>query len=126
MRTKLLCLVTGLCLLAFSGLSSAEELEGCLAIDRVTPFAPRGQVYVEVRAQCRPDHFEGEDPIIAYLELLVGENRALGEDVRVYSDVPEARLTFAFRDLDLVSGDVVLVRLVRFGTILGLQTAKVP
>lgn len=107
--------------------ASADELAAsCLRIQRVTAFAPRGQVYVEVQAACAPRQFEDEDPILAYLELLVRDQGAVGEDVRIYSDQPSRVLTFEFRDLDLIKGDPVLVRLVRFGEILGLETIVVP
>jgi len=105
---------------------AAEESASCLRIDRVTAFAPRGEVYVEVQASCTSADFQAEDSIHAYLEVLVGEAAVVGDDVRVVPSEPRIRKTFTFRDLALSVGQPVLVRLVRFGEILDLETFKVP
>ena len=98
----------------------------CIHIERVTAFAPRGEAYIELRADCRPEHFAGEDPIVAYLEVLVSDLPPVGEDVRVYGSAPRARETYEFRDLELESGNTILVRLTRFGEILAIRSVKVP
>lgn len=117
-----------LVVLAIAGPVGAEgpTAASCVRIEGVRAFAPRGEVYVRVAADCREADFEHEDSVLAYLEVLVGERRVVGEDVRVYADKPRVQRTFSFRDLALVSGDPVLVRLVRFGEILDLTTVKVP
>ncbi len=102
------------------------ESGSCLHIERVTAFAPRGAVYVEVQARCSARNFEQHDPIVAYLEVLVGEQSTVGEDVRVHASAPRERQTFEFRDLPLEHGEPLLARLVRFGEILRLQTITVP
>ena len=99
---------------------------GCLRIERVTAFAPRGEVYVEVRATCGPRDFPGKEPIIAQLEVLLSDLPPVWEDVRVPSDRAQGRFTYVFGDLGLATGDPVLVRLVRFGEVLDLQSIKVP
>jgi hypothetical protein len=104
--------------------SSAQR--SCIQLDRITAFAPRGEIYVEVRSHCGAEDFAHEDPVLAYLEVLVADLPAVGDDVRVYGDDPKARQTLVFRQLDLDTGDLVLVRLVRFGEILGLQSLMVP
>lgn len=106
--------------------SAGSEAETCLHIDRITPFAPRGEVYVQVRASCGPRHFLSEPSRLAYVEVLVSDLPPVGEDVRVFEDAPRARQTLVFRNLSMEAGDVVLVRLLRFGSILGLQSAVVP
>ena len=112
---------------AFPSVAGAESESGsCLQIERVTAFAPRGTIYVEVRARCAAQDFEQHDPIVAYLEVLVGEHSTIGEDVRVEASAPRGRQTFEFRDLTLEHGQPLLVRLVRRGEILGLQTITVP
>ena len=42
------------------------------------------------------------------------------------SDRAQGRFTYVFGDLGLATGDPVLVRLVRFGEVLDLQSIKVP
>ena len=114
-------------LLASPAAAGAEDASGsCLHIERVTAFAPRGAVYVEIQARCAAPDFEAHDPIVAYLEVLVDEQSTVGDDVRVHADAPRERQTFEFRDLPLEPGQPLLVRLVRFGEILGLQTVSVP
>jgi hypothetical protein len=100
--------------------------EGCLHIGRVTAFAPRGEVYVEVNATCGPEDFSTGEAIIAQLEVLLSDLPPVWEDVRVPVDQGQGRFTYLFEDLGLASGDPVLVRLVRFGTVLDLQSIKVP
>ena len=111
-----------------TGTAGADEpgSASCVRIDGVTAFAPRGEVYVRVASDCREEHFEAEDPVLVYLEVLVGERSTRGEDVRVYRDEPRVQRTYEFRDLELAPGDPVLVRLIRFGEILGIATLKVP
>jgi len=106
--------------------SAGPEAEACLHIDRVTPFAPRGEVYVQLRASCEPRHFLREPSRLAYVEVLVSDLPPVGDDVRVFEDAPRARQTLVFRNLSMEAGDVVLVRLLRFGSILGLQSTVVP
>ena len=117
-----------LMLLAAPGIAPADDTgrSSCLSIASVTPFAPRGEVYVVVQASCLDTDFDGEGPIVAYLELLLGDLPPIGEDVRIYRDDPRRRETFVFDDLVFESGDKLLVRLVRFGEILGLVSLKVP
>jgi hypothetical protein len=98
----------------------------CLHLEGITAFAPRGEVYVELRAACGPGDFTDESSLLAYVEVLPSDLPPVGEDVRVFEDDPRGRTTLVFRDLSIASGDVVLVRLVRFGEILGLQTIRVP
>jgi hypothetical protein len=98
----------------------------CLHIDRITAFAPRGEVYVELRAACEPRHFRDETSRLAYVEVMASDLPPVGEDVRVFENEPQGRTTLVFRDLSIASGDVVLVRLLRFGEILGLQSVRVP
>lgn len=119
--------IAGLLLVLFAAPALADAGgSSCLKIEAVTAFAPRGEIYVRVTADCHPKDFEFEDSVLAYLEVLVGETVVLGDDVRVYADEPKARSTFSFRDLNLEPGDPVLVRLARFGEILDLTTLKVP
>ncbi len=98
----------------------------CIRIERVTAFAPRGEVYVELQASCGEGDFLDGAPVVAYLELLIGDLPPDGEDVRVYPDDPRARRTRVFQDVSFASGDSILVRLVRFGKILALQSVKAP
>ena len=109
-----------------SAAGDEDESGSCLHIDRVTAFAPRRAVYVEVQARCSARNFAQNDPIVAYLEVMVGEQSTVGEDVRVHASAPRQRQTFEFRDLPLEHGQPLLVRLVRFGEILRLQIISVP
>lgn len=63
---------------------------------------------------------------MAHLEVHTGSAATFIEDFRVYSDEPQGQRTVAFEGLELQSGDPLLVRLVRFGKILALQTILVP
>lgn len=98
----------------------------CLRLARITAFAPRGEVYVELHASCGPQDFAEEDSLLAYVEVLPNDLPPVGEDVRVFEDEPQGRSTLLFRGLSIASGDVVLVRLLRFGRILDLQSVMVP
>jgi hypothetical protein len=98
----------------------------CLSIGGVTAFAPRGQLYVEITSTCTDTDFEREDPILAYVEVLIGDLPPLGQDVRVHRGEQRRHQTLVFRNLQLATGQLVLVRLVRFGEILGLRSLKVP
>ena len=120
------CLLIALLVASPSAAGVEDESGSCLHIERVTAFAPRRAVYVEVQARCSARNFEQHDPIVAYLEVLVGEQSTVGEDVRVHASAPRERQTFEFRDLPLEHGQPLLVRLVRFGEILRLQTIIVP
>jgi len=113
-------------LLAAPATSDDVRPESCLRIGRVTAFAPRGEVYVEVSANCAAKDFTGGEPIFAQLEVLLSDLPPVWEDVRVPRNQADGRFTYLFEDLDLTSGDPVLVRLVHFGTVLDLQSIKVP
>lgn len=105
---------------------ASDQPRNCIHIDRVTTFAPRGEVYIELSSSCTEVDFALEDPILAHVEVLVGDHSPASEDVRVYGSAPRQRETLVFRDLDFIQNDLVLVRLIRFGEILGLQSVKVP
>ncbi len=77
-------------------------------------------------ATCDAVDFQTEDPVLVYLEVLVGNRHPVGEDVRIYSDDDDPGATFVFRDLDFERGDPLLARIVRFGKILSLQSIRVP
>ena len=64
-------------------LDFAGESYVCGPDGRVIAFAPRGELYVEVKADCGAADFEREDSIVAYLEVLVGDRPVVGDDVRV-------------------------------------------
>jgi hypothetical protein len=98
----------------------------CLKLGPTTVFAPRGEVYVPVEADCKDRDFEFESGILAYLEVVVNEQTVLGRDVRVERDVPTRRQTFAFDGLDLVKDQTLLIRLTSSGEIVALQTVRVP
>ena len=122
-------LLTALILLLPGGAPLAqlgEVRRACLRIDRVTAFAPRGEIYVEVQASCGEDDFELEDPIVAYLEILLSDLPPVSQDVRVHSSDSRRRDTVVFQDLSIATGDPILIRLIRFGEILSLQSIKVP
>lgn len=122
-----LLLAAGLLAAAAAGARGAPAAAGpCLHLEQVTAFAPRGEVYVELRAACEPRHFREEASRLAYVEVMASDLPPVGEDVRVFEDDPRGRTTLVFRDLSIASGDVVLVRLLRFGEILGLRSIRVP
>ncbi len=120
------CLLIALLVASPAAAGAGDDLGSCLHIERVTAFAPRRAVYVEVHARCSARNFEQHDPIVAYLEVLVGEQSTVGEDVRVHASAPRERQTFEFRELPLEHGQPLLVRLMRFGEILRLQSITVP
>lgn len=98
----------------------------CVAIDSISVFRPRGEVYVVISSTCSEADFAREDPVLAYLEVLLSDLPPESQDIRVYGDSPQRRQTIVFRELALKKNQQVLVRLVRFGEILGLRTLKVP
>lgn len=121
-RLLLVCL-----LLASPGLARAADIaSGCIRIERIAAFAPRGEVYVEIAIDCGERDFGKNDSIVAHLEVHTGKAPAIDEDVRVYADEPRGRRTIPFQNLEIEPGDPLLVRLIRFGQILGLETIKVP
>ena len=98
----------------------------CMAIESVSIFRPRGEIYVVVKSSCTEEDFAREDPMLAYLEVLLSDLPPESQDIRIYGDSPQRRQTIVFRELALEKDQQVLVRLVRFGEILGLRTMKVP
>ncbi len=108
------------------GADGGPRPASCFDLERVTAFAPRGEVYVEVKPSCADADFARQNPILAYLEVLVGDLPPVGEDLRLYADQSQQRQTHVFRGLSLVSGDVVLVRIEDAGEIVALQSVKVP
>ncbi len=114
-------LVVGLAVWAQPVSTSAEDsVAYCLRLERATAFSPRGEIYVDVQASCTPEDFGPADPIVAYVEVLLGNLPAVSEEVRIYADAPNRRDTLLFEGLSFQAGDSILVRLVRFGEILGL------
>jgi len=112
---------------ARSALASAPPPDvGCIRIEQITAFAPRGEVYVQLGTECGKGDFGSERSIVAHLEVHTGSAATFIEDFRVYSDEPQGQRTVAFEGLELQSGDPLLVRLIRFGRILALQTILVP
>ncbi len=97
-----------------------------MAIDSISVFRPRGEVYVVISSTCGEEDFAREDPVLAYVEVLLSDLPPEAQDIRIYSDSPQRRETLVFRELALEKDQQVLVRLVRFGEILGLRTLKVP
>ena len=97
----------------------------CVHIERVAAFATQDEVYVEILANCDESDFRWEDPVLVNLEVLVGDLHPAGDEVRIYSDDSDPHLTFVFRDLEFARGDPLLVRIVRFGKILSLQSIRV-
>jgi len=130
-RVCLLLLPIG-CTLLFllptaSALASAPRPDvGCIRIEQITAFAPRGEVYVQLGTECGKSDFGSEKSIVAHLEVHTGDAATFVEDFRVYADEPQGSRTVAFEGLELKSGDPLLVRLIRFGRILALQTILVP
>lgn len=130
-RHAIPALLCGALLTLLAGAASArsdprQASAPCLHIDRITAFAPRREVYVELSASCGPEDFAQDDALLAYVEVLPSDLPPVGEDVRVFADDPQTRTTLLFQNLSIASGDVVLVRLLRFGEILGLQSVRVP
>ena len=116
-----------LCLAGGVGPAAAQDGElRCLTLGSITVFAPRGEVYVSVEADCKEGDFEFESGILAYLEVVVDDQTVLGRDVRVERGAPKSRQTFAFENLDLVKDQVLLIRLTSSGEIVALQTVRVP
>jgi hypothetical protein len=109
-----------------SAAGSAAGAAGCVQIDDVTAFAPRGEVYVRVAARCEDGDFEGEQSILAYLEVLVSDLPPIGQDIRVHRDEPRRRSTYVFSNLAIAHGDPLLVRLVRFDEIVSHVSVTVP
>jgi hypothetical protein len=126
-----LCLLPAFILLVAlspASASSGSSANGahCIRIEQITAFAPRGEVYVQLGANCQKADFGGEKSIVAHLEVHTGDAATFIEDFRIYSDEPQGSRTIAFEGLELKSGDPLLVRLIRFGRILALQTVLVP
>lgn len=132
MKRAYLLLLPICCTLLFllparSALASAPGSDvGCIQIEQITAFAPRGEVYVQLGTDCGKSDFGTEKSIVAHLEVHTGNAATFIEDFRVYSDEPKGSRTVAFEGLELQSGDPLLVRLIRFGRILALQTILVP
>ena len=99
---------------------------GCVQIEDVTAFAPRGEVYVRVKPLCGEDDFGHEDSFVVYLEVIVSDFPPAGQDVRVHRDAPRRTTTYVFRNLTIEHDDPLLVRLVRFDEIVSLVSIKVP
>ena len=112
--------------IAAPALGDDSDRDDCLRIERVTAFAPRDEVYVEIAASCEARDFERDDTVQAYLEVLTSDLPAVGRDLRVYRDESPRRMTFEFRDLGFEVGDSILVRLVRSGEIIDLLSIKAP
>ncbi len=119
-------LVVGVGLMISLSAEPAAAASSCLSLASATAFAPRGEVYVDVRASCGDDDFQVEEPIVAYVELLVSDLPPVARDVIVYPEQPNAREMLLFADLSLDSGASVLVRLVHRGEIRSLISVKVP
>lgn len=117
----LLCLAGGALPAATQGVDTS-----CLKLGPTTVFAPRGEVYVSVEADCKANDFAFESGILAYLEVVVDDYTVLGRDVRVEREIPSSRQTFAFENLDLVKDQPLLIRLTSSGEIIALQTVRVP
>ena len=73
----------------------------CLKLGATTVFAPRGEVYVSVEADCKE-----------------------GDFVRVERRAPKSRQTFAFENLDLVKDQVLLIRLTSSGEIVATTRSQ--
>ena len=126
LRTALAAALTTLFLAAPAAGEDEGARASCLRIERITAFAPRDEVYVELAADCEARDFEREDTVQAYLEVLVSDLPAVGRDVRVHRDESPRRITFEFRELGFEVGDAILVRMVRSGEIIDLLSIKVP
>lgn len=125
---RYLVLVAFLFSLATQAVPAGAEDSGarCLKLGQTTVFAPRGEVYVSVKADCKESDFQFESGILAYLEVVVDDQTVLGRDVRVDREAPRSRQTFSFDDLDLVKDQPLLIRLTSSGEIIALQTVRVP
>jgi hypothetical protein len=122
-RLQLAIAIAGFVVLATVPTSSVAAQAGhCFRIERATAFSPRGEVYVDVAVTCGDRDFDSRDSLGVYVELLLSDRPALSEEVRVYSDDQKGRRTVVFDDLELLAGDPVLIRLVRFGNILDLKS----
>jgi hypothetical protein len=111
-----------------AGAAPAAAQEGairCLKLGPVTVFAPRGEVYVSVEADCKDRDFGYDSGILAYLEVVVDDQTVLGRDVRVEREVPTSRQTFAFQNVELVQDQPLLIRLTSDGAIISLDTVRV-
>ena len=124
---KILLLALFSCL-AGGALPAAAQDGGthCVKLGPTTVFAPRGEVYVSVEADCKAKDFDFEWGILAYLEVVVDDQTVLGRDVRVEREVPTSRQTFSFDNLELVKDQTLLIRLTSSGEIIALQTVRVP
>ena len=111
-------------LLSLTATHATAAESSCMSLANATAFAPRGEVYVEVRANCGEDDFGVEDPIVAYVELLVSDLPPIARDVLVYPERPNAREMLLFANLSLESGSSVLVRLVHRGEIRSLVVSE--
>ena len=98
----------------------------CVKLGATTVFAPRGEVYVSVEADCKERDFPFDSSILAYLEVVVDQHTVLGRDIRIEPEVPSSRQTFAFENLDLVKDQPLLIRITISGKIVALQTVRVP
>jgi len=115
------------CIAGWTAPAAAQSSDvRCLKLGATTVFAPRGEVYVSVEADCKARDFRFDSGILAYLEVVVDDQTVLGRDVRVERSVPSSRQTFAFENLDLVRDQPLLIRLTSSGEIIALQTVRVP
>lgn len=120
-------LLTALLLLSLPGIAAAGRImTGCIQIDRISTFAPRGEVYVQLSTSCDESDFGAEESLVAHIEVHTGKAPPVVEDFRVYAEEPVGRRTIPFENLEIESGDPLLVRLIRFGQILALETVQVP
>ena len=87
--------------LGWAGPASAQLRENaiaraCVAIDSVSIFRPRGEIYVVISSTCSEQDFAREDPVLAYLEVLLSDLPPESQDVRIYGDSPQRRQTIVF------------------------------
>jgi hypothetical protein len=107
--------------------ATADAAPGpCLKLDQITVFAPRNEVYVRLATSCEDVHFEEEDPVQAYVEVMVSDLPPVGRDVRLYREESARGLVLDFRGLGIHSGEALLVRLVQNGEIVDLRTVVAP
>lgn len=119
--------ISTLCLLAplalASPVSASEQNPAeCLALTRATAFAPRNEIYIELREECGEADFAISDPISATVEVLISDLPPVAEDVQLYSDEDRPPATLIFDTLEFSPGNVILVRLIASGEVLGLLT----